>query len=93
MQIICSIFEDKVIKNLEIGMVEVETLNANALCDGNFQAYSIHNYSVDNLQYFTVLARSQTSNQVIKHKTKDIFGVSFHPEVRNENIISNFLVF
>ena len=91
MQIICSIFEDKIIKNLEIGIVEVETLNANALCEGNFQAYSIHNYSVENLQYFTVLARSQTSNQVIKHKTKDIFGVSFHPEVRNENIIENFL--
>ena len=91
MQIICNIFENKIIKNVEIGMVEVQTLKSNALCEGKFQAYSIHNYSVDNLQFFTVLARSKTSNQLIKHKTKDIFGVSFHPEVRNESIIENFL--
>ena len=91
MQIVCTIFEDKIIKNLEIGMVNIETLEKNSLCEGKFQAYSIHNYSVGNLVYFTILAQSETSVQVIKHKTKDIFGVSFHPEVRNESIIRNFL--
>ena len=85
------IFEDKIIKNLEIGMVNIETLEKNSLCGGKFQAYSIHNYSIGNLVYFTILAQSETSVQVIKHKTKDIFGVSFHPEVRNESIIRNFL--
>lgn len=91
MQILCTIFGDKIIKNLEIGMVDIETLEKNSLCKGNFQAYSIHNNSVGNLVYFTILAQSETSIQVIKHKTKDIFGVSFHPEVRNESIIENFL--
>jgi len=91
MQIVCTIFGDKIIKNLEIGMVDIETLEKNSLCKGKFQAYSIHNNSVGNLVYFTILAQSETSIQVIKHKTKDIFGVSFHPEVRNESIIENFL--
>ena len=91
MQIVCTIFGDKIIKNLEIGMVDIETLEKNSLCKGKFQAYSIHNNSVGNLVYFTILAKSETSIQVIKHKTKDIFGVSFHPEVRNESIIGNFL--
>jgi len=90
MQIVCTIFEDKIIKNLEIGMVNVETLEKNSLCEGIFQAYSIHNYSVDNLAHFTILAQSETSIQLIQHKTKDIFGVSFHPEVRNEYILTNF---
>ena len=91
MQIVCTIFGDQIIKNLEIGMVDIETLEKNSLCKGKFQAYSIHNNSVGNLVYFTILAQSETSIQVIKHKTKDIFGVSFHPEVRNESIIENFL--
>lgn len=91
MQIVCTIFGNKIIKNLEIGMVDIETLEKNSLCKGKFQAYSIHNNSVGNLVYFTILAQSETSIQVIKHKTKDIFGVSFHPEVRNESIIENFL--
>ena len=91
MQIVCSLFEDKIVKNVEIGMIEVRTLESNKLCKGKFQAYSLHNFSVDHLEIFTVLARSETSVQVIKHKSREIFGVSFHPEVRNEEIVENFL--
>ena len=91
MQIVCSIFEDKIVENIEIGMIEVETLKDNKLSDGKFQAYSIHNYSVDDLKFFIVLARSENSIQIIKHKSRQIFGVSFHPEVRNQKIIDNFL--
>ena len=91
MQIITSLFEDKIVENVEIGMIEVRTLESNRLCEGKFQAYSIHNFSVDNLEFFTILARSDTSVQAIKHKSRKIFGVSFHPEVRNQGIVENFL--
>ncbi|MCH2420830.1 MAG: hypothetical protein MK215_02655 [Candidatus Poseidoniia archaeon] len=91
MQIISSLFEYKIVENVEIGMIEVRTLESNELCEGKFQAYSIHNFSVDNLEFFTILARSDTSVQAIKHKSREIFGVSFHPEVRNEEIVENFL--
>mgnify|MGYP001175829772 CR=1 FL=1 len=91
MQVVCSIFGSQIIKNLEIGMIEVETLEKNILCDNKFQAYSLHNFSVNNLENFNVLARSKNSIQIIKHKDKNVFGVSFHPEVRNEKIILNFI--
>ena len=91
MQIISSLFEDKIVENVEIGMIEVRTLESNRLCEGKFQAYSIHNFSVDNLEFFTILARSDASVQAIKHKSRKIFGVSFHPEVRNQEIVENFL--
>ena len=91
MQTVVSIFEEKIVENVEIGMIDVQTLENNSLCEGEFQAYSLHNYSVDNLEFFEVLARSETSTQVIKHKSKEIFGVSFHPEVRNSEVIENFL--
>ena len=91
MQIVCSLFEDKQVENAEIGMIEVRTLESNELCKGKFQAYSMHNFSVDNLEFFMILARSDTSVQAIKHKSRKIFGVSFHPEVRKEGIVENFL--
>ena len=91
MQITAMIFGDKITENTEIGMVDVQTLEPNVLCAGEFQAYSLHNYSVSNLESFNVLARSENSIQVFKHITKQIFGVSFHPEVRNHEIIENFL--
>ena len=40
MQIITSLFEDKIVENVEIGMIEVRTLESNRLCEGKFQAYS-----------------------------------------------------
>tara|TARA_B100000686_G_scaffold341310_1_gene418507 strand:- start:4815 stop:5354 length:540 start_codon:yes stop_codon:yes gene_type:complete len=91
MQITAMIFGDKITENTEIGMVDVRTLEPNNLCAGEFQAYTLHNYSVNTLESFNVLARSENSIQVFKHITKQIFGVSFHPEVRNHGIIENFL--
>ena len=91
MQIVASIFEERIVENVEIGMIDVQTLEDNDLCEGDFQAYSLHNYSVDKLKFFEVLARSETSVQAISHSSKQIFGVSFHPEVRNNKIIDNFL--
>ena len=92
MHIVCSIFGSKIIENREIGMFEVEVLDKNSLCKKSFQAYNIHNYSVSNLENFTVLAKTSTTPQIVKHNSKNIFGISFHPEVRNENILSNFFL-
>jgi len=92
MHIVCSIFNSEIIENIEIGMTEVKTIKENPLCKDVFQAYNIHNNSVSKLENFSVLARSETSFQVVKHNSKNIFGISFHPEVRNEEIISNFLL-
>lgn len=92
MHIVCSIFGNKISKNKEIGMFEVEILKENSLCKEGFQAYNMHNYSVDKLENFIVLAKTDTSPQIVKHNRKDIFGISFHPEVRNEKIVSNFML-
>lgn len=92
MQILTSIFgTSELIDNVEIGMVEVKTLESNKLFEGKFQAYNLHNYSVLNCEKFKILAESERCIQAVKHIKKEIFGISFHPEVRNENVISNFL--
>ena len=91
MHIIGSIFGGKLIQKLEIGMTESETLEKNEICSGNFEAYNIHTNSVNNLENFIIIAKNKSNVQIIKHKTKSIFGISFHPEVRNEKILYNFL--
>ena len=91
MHIVGSIFDGKIIKNLEIGMTESETLEENEICNGMFEVYNMHTNSIGELQNFNILAKNNTNIHIIKHKTKNIFGVSFHPEVRNEKIIYNFL--
>ena len=80
-----------VVDNREIGMIDVSTLSDNRLCNGNFQAFSLHNFSVSENSKLKILASSTQAPQIIKIVNLSMYGVSFHPEVRNEAIISNFL--
>ena len=91
-QIICSMFDEEIIVQEEIGMIKVETQIKNPLASGTFQAYNMHNFSVDEVTSFNVLAKSENTIQMISHKKINAFGVSFHPEVRNQEIITNFLL-
>ena len=92
MQILTSIFGiSGLIDKIEIGFVEVNTLISNKLFDGRFQAYNLHNYSVNDCNEFTILATSENCIQAVKHMSREIYGISFHPEVRNQEVVKNFL--
>ena len=91
-QIICSMFDEEIIVQEEIGMINIETQIKNPLTSGNFEAYNMHNFSVDEVTSFNVLAKSENTIQMISHKKINAFGVSFHPEVRNQEIVTNFLL-
>ena len=66
-------------------------LKQNPLFQGDFRGYTLHNYSVAPSQTFETLAESTKCIQAIKHKQKDIYGVLFHPEVRNQEILKRFV--
>jgi GMP synthase-like glutamine amidotransferase len=93
MQIIQKIFapEAELKSKTEIGFYE-ESFNKELLGikEGKQQVYHLHNY------YFTIQENFEkyTSSpipQAIKHKTRPLYGVLFHPEVRNKQLITNFL--
>lgn len=90
MQTISLVFGEPLITCLQIGMTEITTLKNNPLLQGTFKAYTLHNYSVGHCQNFETLAQSTKCIQAIKHKQKDIYGVLFHPEVRNQEILKRF---
>jgi GMP synthase-like glutamine amidotransferase len=91
MQTICLVFNEQLEQCLQVGMAEIKTLKENSLFQGNFNAYTLHNYSVAPSQTFETLAMSAQCIQAIKHRQKSIYGVLFHPEVRNPEILKQFI--
>ncbi len=91
MQTIGVVFNLSLTKCIEIGMANVTTTKENPLFSSTFKAYSLHNYSVSISEKFEPLAESATCLQAFKHKQKEIYGVLFHPEVRNPEILKRFI--
>jgi GMP synthase-like glutamine amidotransferase len=91
MQTISRVFGVSLTDCLQIGMAGISTLKENPLFQGDFKAYMLHNFSVEPSQTFETLAGSTKCIQAIKHKREDIYGVLFHPEVRNQEIIQRFI--
>jgi GMP synthase-like glutamine amidotransferase len=91
MQIIGLIFGSKLSKCQEIGMREINTVKENMMFSSKFKSYELHNFSIKPSEDFLVLAKSEKCVQSIKHKEKNIYGVMFHPEVRNNDIIERFV--
>jgi len=92
MQTIGVVFDLRLTKCLEIGMTQMTPLKENPLFSTvPFRAYSLHNYSVGTSAEFEVLAESAKCPQAVKHKQKPLYGVLFHPEVRNEDVIKRFI--
>jgi GMP synthase-like glutamine amidotransferase len=91
MQTISLVFGDPLTACLQIGIAEITTVKDNPLFKGDFKAYALHNYSVESSQTFEVLAKSAKCIQAIKHRQKNIYGVLFHPEVRNQEILKLFV--
>lgn len=97
MQILCSVNGCKLDKGMEIGLVELD-FNAEFLgIKGSREVYMLHNLIVrddavlhDN---FHIYSRSNGTGyiQSVKHKRFKHYGTLFHPEVRNKDIIQNFL--
>jgi GMP synthase (glutamine-hydrolysing) len=91
MQTIGIVFGLNLLECLEIGMTQVNTVKANLLLAGEFKAYSLHNFTVEVGGNFEAIAKSEECIQAMKHSCKPIYGVLFHPEVRNEEILKRFI--
>jgi GMP synthase (glutamine-hydrolysing) len=92
MQTIIQVHSEALLPCPQIGMTEISTLKENHLFSGIFEAYALHTYTIKpNNQTFDALAESSKCIQAVKHKHKPIYGILFHPEVRNQDILLRFL--
>ena len=91
MQTITKVYGEPLSPCQQVGMTEITTTKENPLFSGTFQAYSLHSYSATPSPLFEVLAESKECIQAIKHKHKPLYGVLFHPEVRNPEVLEKFV--
>ena len=90
MQLISTAFQEEILKGQEIGLHTI-TYNKKFLDEtGEKEVYELHNYFV-NTKNFETIATSDKYPQAIRHPQRPIFGVLFHPEVRNKNMIEYFI--
>jgi|SRR3989344_3037517 len=89
MQIISVLFEGKLNKKIEIGFYEEEFNKEFLGLIGKQKVYHLHNNCTTLPKDFEEFTGSEIP-QAVKHISKPIYGVLFHPEVRNKQIIINF---
>jgi GMP synthase (glutamine-hydrolysing) len=92
MQVIGKIFNCDLIDSQDIGISKIRSSGPNNLTiKPMFEIYNLHNKAVKVNNEFEILFEKEEIAQGIKHKQKEIYGVLFHPEVRNHDLIENFL--
>lgn len=83
------------LKKPEIGFYP-ETFKENFLgLEGNLEVFHLHNNYVDffkSKEFKVVCSSIDLVPQAVKHKRKEIYGVLFHPEVRQKEMITAFAI-
>jgi len=93
MQVISTVHGGETQAGCEIGMTDIEVVRPDPLFAGKdcFQAYELHTLACTPPPGFWALAVSGTCVQAIRHRKKAVYGIMFHPEVRNEWLVERFL--
>jgi len=91
MEIIGMVYQEKLKNNLEIGFYEEKFTKEFLGIYGIQEVYHLHNYYVNFLsKYFFFFTEGKIA-QAVRHREREIYGVLFHPEVRQKNLITQFL--
>jgi len=92
-QIIALLYGNKLTFCRKIGLYKVKVARKNLLTKKKeFIAYFLHTYSLNKVnEYLIPIAYQDDEVCIFKVKRKNFYGVSFHPEVLNKEVIVNFL--
>jgi GMP synthase (glutamine-hydrolysing) len=92
MQVISAVYGGSIVPNQAIGLEEKEVVRASLLLGEprQIEVYHLHNYAVTLPEGFQQLAGRTNDIEAFLHYMKPIFGVLFHPEVRNRWILDKF---
>jgi GMP synthase-like glutamine amidotransferase len=91
MQIIGKVHGAKLIKKVKIGVSHVQFLDPDPFMNmmSKYDVYELHNYAVSVPAGFVELAETDIP-MAFKKKDVPMYGVMFHPEVMNKELIKAF---
>lgn len=92
-QILAKLYSDALDEIKKIGVYNVKIGRKNPLIEKDeIRAYFLHKYALRKVnEKLEALATQNDEICMFKVKGRDFYGVSFHPEVLNREIITNFL--
>ncbi len=94
MQVIAEVFSCGLEKCAEIGLVKIEFEKNFLGAEGIQEVFELHNFGVKDSaklrEIFDVYAETGTV-QAFMHRWKPFYGVLFHPEVRQKELVKNFV--
>jgi GMP synthase-like glutamine amidotransferase len=91
MQVISLIFGAELKTKTEIGFYTENFKKEFLSLIGEHEVYHLHNNYTTLPEEFESFTKSKIP-QAIKHKNQKIYGVLFHPEVRNKKLIEKFII-
>jgi len=93
MQAVAFAYRAKLAESYETGMDEIRIIKDDEVLgeQRTIQAYELHGMRMVPDENFVVLAESEKGPEAVRHIDAPVWGVLFHPEVRNEWIVSNFV--
>ena len=89
-QVIGLVFGGKLKKKVEIGYFHEKFDKSFLGLKGDQEVYHLHNNYVEFSDDFEVFSGNKIV-QAVKHKELEIYGALFHPEVRQKEMILNFI--
>jgi GMP synthase-like glutamine amidotransferase len=93
MQVIGSIFGGSIISERAIGLKKIDIIHKTDLLGEPRQmnVYHLHNEGVNLPKGFDLVAGDPSKVEAFKHRRRPIYGIIFHPEVRNKWIFERFV--
>lgn len=89
MHILGLVYNGELKKQQEIGLTNISFKGEFLGLSGRKEVYELHNFYVIT-KTFDIIAESKKCPQAIKHRKNPFYGVLFHPEVRNKQLLVNF---
>jgi GMP synthase-like glutamine amidotransferase len=92
MQVIGAVFGGCIVSQPAIGLEKIEIVRDSPLLGEprEIEGYHLHNFGVSLPEGFQILAGRSKQVDAFQHNVRPVYGIIFHPEVRNKWIIERF---
>jgi GMP synthase-like glutamine amidotransferase len=93
MQVAAVVFGGEIVPQPKIGLEKIEIVRETPLLGPprEIEGYHLHNFGVTLPPGFDLVAGRRDSIEAFKHAKRPIYGIIFHPEVRNRWVVERFV--